>query len=672
MQMGFYFNQSRCIGCYTCVVACKDWHDVPAGPASWIHILSTEKGKFPNPSLSHLFNACRHCADPLCVAVCPAQAISKRDEDGIVVVDREKCREAARCGIIDTSGDVPQLTTEQEAPCQVACPAHLNIPAYIALIAHGRFSEALDLIRKRMPLPGVCGRVCLAPCEVVCSRKNVEEAVSINALKRFAADHAAESTPEPVARTKDEKVAVIGSGPAGLSAAYDLVRMGYGVTIFEALPVAGGMLAVGIPEYRLPRSVLQKDIDYIRGLGVEIRLNCPVGTNGLTVDSLRQQGYQALFVAVGAHKSRMLNIPGEDMEGVYHGVDFLRDINLGKGAPVGERVAVIGGGNVAIDAARTALRRGAKEVSILYRRSREEMPAIEEEIKAAESEGITLHYLASPTRMLGENGRVSGMECVQMKLMEPDASGRRRPAPVEGSQFVIDVDMVIPAIGQAPDVSFLDHEGNITMKRDGTLEVDPASLETSQPGIFAGGDVVTGPAIMIEAIASGQRAAIAIDSYLRFGLVTPPTDRTYRAEDIKVTIPDDVASVPRQKMPALAAADRSSSFDEVNLGLTEEMAITEAKRCLNCAGHLCRDVCPYDVPQFGAEAYAKMQKCDLCLERWSENKKPICVEACPMRALDAGPLEELKAKYGDIREVEGFVYSEQLKPSIVFKPKQSA
>ncbi|GAI76152.1 unnamed protein product, partial [marine sediment metagenome] len=275
MQLGFYVNQSRCTGCYTCRVACKDWHDVPAGPASWIRVITTEKGKFPNLSLSNLFNACYHCADPICATVCPAEAISKREEDGIVIVDREKCRQTASCGIISNYKDIP--FGDMQSPCTIACPAGVNAQGYIALVARGKFREALELIRQDLPLPSVCGRVCQHPCETACKRQELDEPIAIMDLKRFVTDQVL-SMPEPLPITESQKVAIIGSGPAGLAAAWELAKNGYPTTIFEALPVAGGMLAVGIPDYRLPKEILLRDLDYLKALGIKIKTSSPIGT----------------------------------------------------------------------------------------------------------------------------------------------------------------------------------------------------------------------------------------------------------------------------------------------------------------------------------------------------------------------------------------------------------
>jgi NADPH-dependent glutamate synthase beta subunit-like oxidoreductase/NAD-dependent dihydropyrimidine dehydrogenase PreA subunit len=405
--------------------------------------------------------------------------------------------------------------------CEETCPVNLDVRGYIGFIADGSPIEALNLIKERLPFPGTIGRVCPHPCEERCNRTYLDNApLCIRDLKRFAADSgmrdkAEGKTGKPEANGK--KVAIVGAGPSGLTCANDLAMLGYGVTVFEAFPVAGGMLAVGIPEYRLPRDVLNGEIDDIRQLGVEIKTRVRIGRD-LSFDDLLRQGYDAIFVAVGAHIGLSARVEGEDAEGVVSGVDFLRDLNLGNEVKVEGRVAIIGGGNVAMDAARSSLRLGAREVTILYRRSRHEMPASDEEIDAALEEGIKIEYLVAPVGVIEKDERVAGIRCIRMELGEPDASGRRRPVPVEASEFEIELDMILPAIGQRADLSFLPEDGSIEATRWGTIVVDPVTLSTSKEGIFAAGDCVTGPGIAIDAIAGGKKAAVSIDNYLKPGL----------------------------------------------------------------------------------------------------------------------------------------------------------
>jgi NADPH-dependent glutamate synthase beta subunit-like oxidoreductase/2,4-dienoyl-CoA reductase-like NADH-dependent reductase (Old Yellow Enzyme family) len=469
-------------------------------------------------------------------------------------------------------------------PCQAACPAGLDIRGYVDAIVQGRYREALNLIEEKIPMPRTVGRVCFRPCESRCNRGSIDESIAINALKRFVADEVSSKRRgkkvTPAVRTRDERVAIVGSGPAGLGAATFLVKMGYGVTVFEAESVAGGMLTLGIPEYRLPREILQTEIADIQRLGVEIRLNSPVRKNGLTLDALREKGYKALFIAVGAQKGVSLDIPNMNIEGVVHGVSWLRDIHLGKEVRLGERVVAIGGGNVAIDSARMALRLGAREVSIAYRRSRDEMPAIVDEVAEAEKEGVRIRYMSSPCRIVCEGDECVGLECLETKLGEPDESGRRRPIQVQGSEFVMDADVVISAIGEIPDLSFMDREP-FSLGDNNTLEVNPYTMATNVEGVFAGGDVVTGPASVVQAIAAGRRAARAIDRYLRgegldYEVAVPDT---IHIEDLDTSL---FKRRKRQNMPSLSPKKRIKGFREVELGFGELATLREADRCLQC------------------------------------------------------------------------------------------
>jgi NADPH-dependent glutamate synthase beta subunit-like oxidoreductase/Pyruvate/2-oxoacid:ferredoxin oxidoreductase delta subunit len=472
------------------------------------------------------------------------------------------------------------------APCKAACPAGIHVQGYLALIAQGKFAEALALIREAIPFPGICGRVCHHPCEAACRRGEHDQPIAIEYLKRFVSDYEASQRLSGSAsqrydamtlrRYDAKKIAIVGSGPAGLTAAYFLAREGYPVTVFEALPVAGGMMAVGIPEYRLPRDVLQSEIKAIEDLGVEIRTNTPIGSNGdLSLEDLKRD-YDAVFVAVGAHGSRRLNVEGEDLTGVLHGVDFLREVGLGHEVTVGEKVLVIGGGDVAIDSAMAARRLGGQQVTILYRRSREEMPARPWEIEEAEEEGIAFQFLATPARVLGTNGRVTGLECLRMELGEPDESGRRRSIPVHGSEFVVEADTVIVAIGQVLDV------GDWRLEIGDWIVADPVTLQTNLEGVFAGGDAVTGPATVIEAIAAGKRAAESIGRYLSGeDLAADHTLWPPDTSEVEYYTPPVVEPEARAQMPKLSVAERVD-FAEINLGFSEKEAIAEAQRCLSC------------------------------------------------------------------------------------------
>ncbi|BCV21971.1 NADH-quinone oxidoreductase subunit NuoF [Moorella sp. Hama-1] len=466
------------------------------------------------------------------------------------------------------------------SPCQNTCPANVDVPIYIDLIRQRRFAEAYEVIRRENPFPVVCGRVCNHPCEGKCNRAKIDQPLAIRELKRFAADYAMKlngQRPRPaVAPSNGQKVAVIGAGPAGLTAAYYLALKGYGVTVFEALPVAGGMMAVGIPEYRLPKKTLQAEIDTILELGVELQTGKALGRD-FSLDDLKAKGYEAVFVAIGAHKDQKLGVPGEDLEGVYAGATFLRQLNLGQAPDVKDKVvAVIGGGNVAMDAARSALRLGAREVHIIYRRQKDDMPAIREEIHEAEKEGIKITCQANPVAIQGENGRVTAMQCARMAMGEFDRSGRRRPVPIEGADFTLPVDVVIAAIGQTVDRTGIP-EG-VEVGRGGTVVADAKTGATSLPGIFAGGDCVAGPDTVIGAIAAGKAAAAAIDRYLGGdGRVVPEMEIKRQR-----TAPVIEDHTEREVAAALEPEERLQGFVEVELGYDEEKAVAEASRCLRC------------------------------------------------------------------------------------------
>ena len=482
-----------------------------------------------------------------------------------------------------------------KAPCRLACPAGLNVQGYVQMVKEGKYEEALKIIMEDLPLPGVLGRICPHGCEDACRRCEVDDPVAIRDLKRLAAD---QFDPREIEikclPTKKEKVAIIGSGPAGLSAAYQLARKGILSTIFEALPETGGMLRVGIPAHRLPREVLDKDIEVVTKLGVKIKTNTPLGPE-LTVDDLFNQGYKAVYIAIGAHRGIGLGIPGEKAEGVRQGVDFLREVNLSGKAQVGKKVAIIGGGNVAIDVARCAHRLGAKEVNIVYRRSRAEMPAWEEEIQAAEDEDVKITYLSAPQEVLIEDGKVVGLRCIRMELTEPDSSGRRRPVPVPGTEYDLEIDQLIPAIGQSPDLSSLEDISGIEFSKWGTTEVDAITYATGREGVFAGGDVQTGPWVAIGAIAAGKEAAESIARYIDGRDMAEGREPITREDPVYRPIPEDEPIAARAKMPELPLKQRKENFKEVELGYVEEAGKDEAGRCLNCGYccdcHQCVDAC---------------------------------------------------------------------------------
>jgi len=463
-----------------------------------------------NKSLRVDNTKCNDCK--ACIKVCPVNMFDDFDEGFTfrTAVDYFN----------STTGEY-NIFKEDMPVCQRTCPVNLDIRTYVGQIADGKHLESLATIRDRLPLPGSIGRVCPHPCETACNRQYLDEPISICFLKRYVADVEINEGIEPAYETPEKKLpgktAIIGAGPAGLTCAYDLARMGYeNITIFEALPVPGGYLWVGIPEYRLPKKLLQREVDLIAGMGVDIQYNKRIGKD-ITFEQLRND-YDTVFIGAGCHTGLKLRCPGEDEyqgKGIVDCVTFLRDQALGNAIEAKGKLIVIGGGNAAIDSARVAWRMGFDEVYILYRRTKKEMPANPWEIDAAEHEGVILQYLAAPVEILGENGKVTGMKCIKMELGEPDASGRRRPVPIEGSEYVIDAETIVPAISQGTDLSFLGEGHDFEINRWNTFEIAPETGATNVPGVFAGGDVVTGPDIAIRAVAAGKKAALGIDEYLR-------------------------------------------------------------------------------------------------------------------------------------------------------------
>jgi len=549
---------------------------------SEVATIAGKRGKFtiraarnPRYVREDLCTGCSRCAE-----ACPVQVPYLLDG-----------RRATRSAIHTPSPDKQSVPTafciEKTgiAPCRAACPVGINVQGFVSLLSKGKIDEALDLINEAAPLAGILGRVCTHPCQDNCTRTEVDSPVFTPALHRFAADNAPRGINyrrKAPARSRREKIAIVGSGPAGLAAAWELARRGYSPTIFESHAVVGGMVATGIPRFRLPHEVREREVEAIKALGVDIMTGVTVGRD-VTITDLRERGYRAFFLAIGAHQNRSLNITGEELEGVVDAVSLLFALNLKVGASVGSNIVVIGGGNSAVDSARTAKRRSKGEVRILYRRTAEEMTAVADEVEEAINEGVSIEYLTQPVEILGDGTKVTGIRCQRMKLGEMDADGRRRPEPIPGSEFVIDADHVVIAIGQRPNSSVLNIRWLEADADAATIQADPLTLETTIPGIFAGGDCVTGPNNVVDAVAAGLRAAESIDRHLR-GRDLKKGRSLDKPKPVDIDVREREASYhKRARMPAIPPNRRMGKFEEIALGLPVEVGEREAERCLNCA-----------------------------------------------------------------------------------------
>jgi NADPH-dependent glutamate synthase beta subunit-like oxidoreductase len=648
------FEEYACWGCKACEVACKQEYNPPpygaydpkrADSVKYVSVWG-DGPRVMEGKLNFLWrvNVCKHCTDPACAMACPEGAIAKDPETGIVLHDKEKCN---GCNAVPGESGAEKQET---SPCKVNCPAHNDVQGYVSLAAKGKYREALQLIKETSPFPSICGRVCHHPCESDCNRKQIDAPLSIQPIERFIADHDFSGGKPYIPKIKaprEEKVAIIGSGPAGLTAAYCLVREGYRVTVFEKLPVAGGMMSVGIPEYRLPRDMISREIKVIQDMGAEIKTGITFGRD-VSLKSLKQDGYQAVFLATGLHRDRRLNMEKEDLKHVLKGVDFLRDVSLGHPVWIGKKVVVVGGGNVAIDAALTSIRKGAMEVCLVCLEQRDEMPAWEHEIQEALEEGIEIINGYGPNKFIEKNGKLSGIELKRCTSVF-DEKGVFNPTYDTADLTALEADTMIVAIGQAADLSFAEQQG-IAVSPGGRLTADPVTLQTPIQGVFAGGDAYHGPKSVVEAIGSGKEAAISIDRYLK-GL-SLCVDRETRWQAITKPVIEKYTLSPRTDMHRLDPRERVKGFAEVRLGFTEEMTLQEAKRCVSC-GTCCIQACPYDAIVFNEQS-GKTQKCNLCYQRVTKGLYPACADnVCLAHCIYFGDPAEIEEKVLEKRRVRG-------------------
>jgi len=519
--------------------------------------------------------------------------------------------------------DQSKCLAQSPPACTAACPLHIDVRGYVNLAKEGRFSDSLKLIKEKLPFPAILGRICTHPCETDCQRRKVEDPVAIMTLKRAAADYGYYQEDLSIPLERKEKIAIIGAGPAGLLAAYDLRKLGYQVTIFEAASRPGGMLVQAIPRYRLPEEIVNKELEIIHRMGITLKTNTRIGSD-LSFSNLRKE-FQAIFIATGAPLPRKPSVPGYDTGGVISGIELLRNINAGQPVEVRGRVKIIGGGNVAIDCARSCLRLGASDVEIIYRRSQEEMPALPEEVREAINEGVRIRFLTSPTRIISSGSRISAVECIKMSLGQPDLDGRRQPILIPGSEFSLDADLLVFATGEQPDLAPFTKDGISLPVKDGLIQVDPLTLETGIQGIFAGGDVVTGPSSVIEALAAGRKAATSIHRYLQGEPLRSERESEGKWESRLVINTTGVQPESRHATSTLPVAERQSNQMEVDLGYTREEAMNEAARCLNCGCQICikKLGCPALVVD-GETVTIDRAQCPGC---------GLCASICPAEAI---------------------------------------
>jgi putative selenate reductase YgfK subunit len=569
------------------------------------------------------------------------------------------------------TGDCVKLAP---APCQTACPAGIDVPTYVTLIGMGRYSEAIEVIRKDNPFPWVCGLVCTRPCEFMCVRGRIDTPVSIKFLKAFAAEKALSErrykNPEKEP-DKNKKVCIVGAGPGGLSAAYYLALKGYTVRIIEAQPMAGGMMMVGIPRYRLPREVIDREVAMIEDLGVEFVFNTHFGTD-VTMEQLKAEGFEAFLFAIGAHKAYQMRIPGEDeFSKVIEAIDLLKRVALGERRIPGKKAVVIGGGNVALDAARTCMRLGCEEVTIAYRRTRKEMPADEEEVEQAEEEGVRLSFLTIPVEIIGKDGKVSALHCQRAKLVQREGSDKMFPAPVTGSDYFMEADVVISAIGQMVDSACMIDVSDLRWTRRGTLDVNMANMETSMQDVFAVGDAVTGPATIIEAIGGGKRAANSIDRFLSgipLSKMPPVPVRRSRIDFLEIPASTKMI-LKRPEMQLLNIDRRRTTYQQVELGYSENEVKEEARRCLRCdicrrcgiCIEVCRDMMGIDALQLGYLDFDNPVKTDFRLTAEKCIACGACAENCPNNAMiiEDRKGERILSLCGTILNRQKLVYCEK-------------